>query len=51
MTTKVGKKTRCKEYLEYFFKWRNRGFKDASWVTKQELTHIQGTSISGGNTT
>jgi hypothetical protein len=32
LATRIGRKTRNKEYLEYLVKWKNRGSEDASWV-------------------
>jgi len=34
LTTRIDKKTRQKEYMEYLIKWKNRGVEDASWVTE-----------------
>ena len=44
LATRIGKKTRQKEYLEYLVKWKNRGIKYASWVSEQELANLQGSS-------
>ena len=38
LATRVSKKNRNKEYLEYLVKWKHRGFEDASWVSEEELT-------------
>jgi hypothetical protein len=37
LATRIGRKTRNKEYLEYLVKWKNRGSEDASWVSEEEL--------------
>lgn len=44
LATRVGKKTRQKEYLEYLIKWNNKGLEDASWVFEQGLIHLRGPS-------
>jgi hypothetical protein len=33
----VGKKTRWKEYFEYFVKWKNHPVEDASWKNEVEI--------------
>lgn len=38
-------------YLDYLVKYKNRGFIDALWVTKKDIKHLQGTSISEGTIT
>ena len=40
LATRIGNKTRQKEYLEYLIKWKNMGIEDASWVFEEELTHL-----------
>jgi hypothetical protein len=37
LATRIARKNRNKEYLEYLVKWKNRGSEDASWVSKEEL--------------
>ena len=37
LATRIGRKTRNKEYLEYLVKWKNKGSEDASWVFEEEL--------------
>lgn len=51
LATRIGKKPRQKEYLEYLIKWKNRDIEDASWVSEQELAHLQGFSNSEAITT
>jgi hypothetical protein len=43
---RVSKRTQNKEYYEYLVKWRNMGFKDASWVSEKELTCLRESSSS-----
>jgi hypothetical protein len=50
LANKICKKTRNKEYFEYLVKSRNSGPKDALWVSKKELEHLQGSSSSVGST-
>ena len=40
LVTRVSKRKWNKKYLEYMVKWKNRGFEDASWVSKEELNHL-----------
>jgi hypothetical protein len=40
LATRICRKTRDKEYLEYLVKWKNREYEDASWVSKEELIHL-----------
>jgi len=42
----VSKRTQNKEYYEYLVKWRNYGFKDASWVSENEIALLTGSSSS-----
>jgi len=41
LATRIGQKTQRKEYLEYLIKWKNRGKEDVSWVTPDQLAHLQ----------
>ena len=34
--------TQKDEFFEYLFKWRNQGIEDESWVSEEELAHLQG---------
>jgi hypothetical protein len=43
---RVSKRTQNKEYYKYLVKWRNNGFKDASWVSENEIAHLRGSSSS-----
>jgi hypothetical protein len=45
LATRIGKKTRRKEYMEYLIKWKNRGAEDASWVTEDQLARVQNSSL------
>ena len=51
LATRIGRKTRNKEYLEYLVKWKNRGFEDASWVSEEEIKRLQNSSSYGETTT
>jgi hypothetical protein len=37
LDNRVGKKTRRKEYFEYFVKWKGHQVEDASWETEEEI--------------
>jgi hypothetical protein len=40
LATRIGRKNRNKEYLEYLVKWKNRGSEDALWVSEEELIFL-----------
>jgi len=44
IVTRIGKKTRREEYMEYLIKWKNWGPEDASWVTKDQLARVHNSS-------
>jgi hypothetical protein len=35
-----------KSTFEYLVKWKNQSFEDASWISEEELEHLQGYSSS-----
>ena len=37
LETKVAKKTRGKEYLEYLVKWRGHAAEDSTWMSAADL--------------
>jgi hypothetical protein len=41
LATRIGRKIRNKEYVEYLVKWKNRGSKEESWVSEEELMHLR----------
>lgn len=41
LATRVGKKNRQKEYLEYLIKWKNKGIEHVLWVSKWGITHLR----------
>jgi len=43
---RVSKRNQNKEYCKYLVKWRNMGFKDASWVFENEIACLWGYSSS-----